>query len=250
MRLMSIILMSWGRFHTEFHRQVRKASYNRLKHLSKTVSETRRTRYPGSHGRTVELVERGFSDDEFMRFIQCVHDADANYAFSLMAILGLRVGELLALRGDSLEGDCLRIKASKGSYSAYVKLPAEVVGGLSVRCHGSAPMFPMLRKTLQQRFALARAEAGLDDVYMITKPCGPKMVRCRRYRLSIHSHSLRHYAIQKFYRITNNPDLTRAFARHRDMKSTQVYMKKDQREFMELALRQMVPNIPTLEVLA
>lgn len=249
-RVVGIVLMSWGQFHAEFHRQVRKASYNKLKHMSKSVSDARKARYPEFHGRTVELVERGFTDEEFARFMSHVRDEEARCAFLLMATLGLRVGELLALRPSDIQGDCLYVRALKGSYSAYIKLPKGILACLKGRCNGSDRLYPMLRKTLQSRFAEARKAAGLDEVYMLTKPCGPQATKNRRYRLSIHS--LRHYAIQRFYHMTNNPDLTRAFARHRSIMSTQIYMKKDLRDYMAQAIEKMVPEISEkpMEVLA
>jgi hypothetical protein len=87
------------------------------------------------------------------------------------------------------------------------------------------------QKALRDRFKAYRELAGLDEVYMRTLPCGKYGNENKRYRVTIYS--LRHYAIQRFYSITRDLDLTRRFARHRHTETTEVYLKTSRKEEIE-----------------
>lgn len=226
-----VMAMSWPEFDRVFRREIRHLSHQRLKSLSKAVSTERKLRFNENHSKQTEM-ERSFSDEEFAKFMSVVKDPIDRAAFLVMATLALRPCELCALKGRDVQGGHMRVPGAKGSYSGCYALPAWLEA-LIPCCGPEDNIFPST-KTLRLHFVQYRRLAGLESCYLLTKPCGRAGVQNHRYRISLHS--FRHFAIQRFYDKTHDPDLTRAFARHKDMKSTGVYMRKSLGDSVNLVL--------------
>ncbi|MFA6521969.1 MAG: hypothetical protein WCT53_06350, partial [Candidatus Gracilibacteria bacterium] len=182
-------------FILEFKQQINGISRNKIAILSKELNQARRERF--LERRTVcEIVERGFTDDEFERFMSVVDSPIDKICFTFMAVLGLRVGELVALRGKDIQGDQLMIKSEKFCWNSIITIP-QALFQLLPAAGPDEYVFDVHDFTLREHFKLYRARAGLDAIYMESAPRGVAgaPAKCRRLTL----HSLRHYAIQRFY---------------------------------------------------
>lgn len=217
----------------EFSRFVRTAPHWQLKELSKELRAVQKERFISGRGRQCELVELAFTDEELERFMEAVDNPMDKICYTLMSVLGLRVGELCALRGEALEGDQLRIPTLKGGHGAVIRLPSSLLS--LIPCVGPKErIFPITTKTLRERFRKYRAKAGLNEVYMTTEPCGKARIRNRRFRLSLHS--LRRYAIWNIYKLKKDPDLARRFARHKHLQTTLEYFKSSRKDEIDALL--------------
>ncbi|MDD5340176.1 MAG: site-specific integrase [Candidatus ainarchaeum sp.] len=222
-------------FSRSFARRVARAPHWQIKELSKICRDAAKARFPW-HTRKCELIEKAFTDQELAQLLEVVDDPQDRLCYMALALLGLRVGELAQLRGRDLQGDELRITASKGSFSGLLRLPPALLEMIPPRRPGEL-LFSRTAKQLRDHFGRYRHEAGLDQIYCYTEPGGRARHRNPRYRLSLHS--LRHYAIQRVYNATRDPDLARRFARHRKLQTTLGYFKSSRKEDVEDVLAQL-----------
>jgi integrase len=133
------------------------------------------------------------------------------------------------------------IKSEKFCWNSIITIP-QALFQLLPAAGPDEYVFDVHDFTLREHFKLYRARAGLDAIYMESAPRGVAgaPAKCRRLTL----HSLRHYAIQRFYEQTKNPDLTRAFARHKRLDTTQHYLKRIQQKDVDKVIQTMC--LPTL----
>lgn len=226
-------------FTDEFQKKIREVSHHKLMDWMKELREVTHERYTGGKPKKAELVEKGFTPSELDRFFSVVDDPEAKRCYLVMATLGLRLGELCRLKGSDYNPETkeLRIPSAKGSYSGVIKLP-ESIAQIIPKKKPDEPLFNRTYKQLRDRFAIYREKAGLTDVYMYTEPCGVgRKTKNRLYRLTCHS--FRHYAIQRFYRMCKDVDLTRRFARHKRSNTTAIYLQSSRKEEVEALLEQM-----------
>lgn len=219
----------------------------RLVELGKKIHEERRSRFNDRNGPRVEMVERGFNETEFRLFMSVVDDRYDRICFTLMAALGLRIGEVLRIQGKHIKEGKLTILSEKGSFEACLTLPENILSMLP-NLADEEKLIPIVSKNIRVHLYEYLKRVGLDEIYLITRPGGAGRVPSRRYRLSLHS--FRRYAIQKFYRLTKDVDLTRRFARHRQVQNTETYLKTSRREEVELVLEKMVIQDPPMQVVA
>ena len=233
--------MEFSDFMGEFRQQLEVLPHHRLKEIGKELSRVREKRFQRHEGCKVEAVERGFTDEEFARFMAVVGDDQDKAIFTLMATLGLRVGELCALKGKDLEGDRLRVSGAKGGFSGYLKLPPPLLSIIPLT-EPEAKLFPR-HAEIRRRFDLYRSKAGLNDAYALSEPGGRNGTKRPLFRLSLHS--LRHYAIQRVMKLTKDPDLARRFARHKKLDTTLRYLRKSRQEEIEGAIEALaIPQEP------
>lgn len=193
-------------------------------------------RYP-RNGLKCELVDKGFTHEEFNRFISVVDDEKIKACFILMAYLGLRVGELTRLMKNDLDGNKLRINAEKGSFSAYLTLPNVLVDLIKKHKGRHLKLIDISNRQLSYAFDLYRSKAGLTEVYAYSAPAGKNRNFSKPlYRFSLHS--LRHYGIQQVYTKTKDPELARKFARHRKIQTTLGYFRKNSTQEIENVISQ------------
>lgn len=230
----------WQDFLNAFNRAVEMASHHKLKQLSKRIYREMKERYPRT-GLKCELVDKGFTQEEFSLFLSHVEDEKIKACFILMAYLGLRVGELTRLKKNDLDGNKLRINAEKGSYSAYLTLPDVLVNLIQKHKGRHLKLIDVSNRQLSYSFDLYRKKAGLDEVYSYSNPAGKNRNFTRPlYRFSLHS--LRHFGIQQVYERSKNPELARKFARHRKIQTTLGYFRKNNAQEIENVIAQMISS--------
>ena len=95
------------------------------------------------------------------------------------------------------------------------------------KSHTSKPYLDLnyIRKVFRYYISLA----GLNEVYDATEESSPSRAKRKLFRLT--THSLRHFSITTFNRaVGGDITLTKAFARHREISSTQVYVHTSKEE--------------------
>lgn len=207
-------------FFSDFRRFIRTASHQKLMLLSKELRVATKARYGGGRKAKVEGVHRGFTFEELGRFMS-VAEGEYKAAFMVMAVLGLRVGELCALRGKDFENGRLRVKGEKGGFSGYFRLPGPILAVMPRR-KPQERLFPS-HAMLRRHFIAYRAKAGLAEVYAHAEPGGRNGRHVRPlFRLSMHS--LRHFTIETCDRLRRDPNLNRVVARHTKMDTQLRYL--------------------------
>lgn len=228
-----IVLMSWPEFRRAYHTQLLRSSHHQLIDISKDVHDALRRRYGKRKPLKVETVDRGFTDEEFLRFLAVVDDPMDRCAFQVMAKFALRVGECAQLNGKNIQNGVLIIPASKGGCAGCFRIPDGLKHCFPAR-EPEESLFQRTSKQLRDRFALYRQKAGLNEIYCHTDPCGRSNLSQPRYRLSLHS--LRHYGIQAFYKECKDIELTQRFARHRYIEDTIKYLRNSRKGEIESVL--------------
>jgi len=227
---------TYTNFLHQFELQIRTLSHTKLKYLNKRLRAVTKERYVSGRAPETEIIEHGFTEEELQQFMAVVDDETDRACFILMATLGLRPGELLQLKGLHIVDDEILIDSTKGSFKSKLKLP-ESIRALIPDKKEDEYLFDRTGPQLRRRFRNYRIKAGLENVYMHTKGCGHHSTRNRRFTLSLNS--FRHYAIQKIYNQTKDPDLTRKFARHREFDTTLNYLRKKGKDEIESVLNKM-----------
>jgi len=204
----------------------------------KELRDTTHRRYLSSGKKPLvdhEMCNRAFTDNELRSFLSVVHNKEDKACFVLMATLGLRENEVIRLRGRDLQGGSITVPASKGGCAGVYKLPPGVLESIPV-CGPKERIFMATNlwgkprasnkaaiHALARRFRAYCNEAGLDDIYLHTKPCGKAGTENPRFRLSLHS--FRRYAIRRFLLSSGSLILASKFARHRNVVTTLQYLK-------------------------
>jgi hypothetical protein len=220
--------MEYEEFRMEFKNQIQNVSHHKLIELMKELRGVTHRRYGGGAPRKYELTRRAFTDEEFARFMGVVESPTHRACFLTMATFGLRKNEAFTLKGRDLEGGRLHIKASKGGFKSFLQLPPALIDLIPVT-RPEKLLFGMKEHELVKTFNWYRDIAGLKEVTGRTAPCGVSMRRNKRYRFSLHS--FRYYGIQKFWlahqgiTTERRKELTRCYARHRDFKTTRIYLE-------------------------
>lgn len=204
----------------------------------------RRERFRKNESLQCETVERAFTDEEFEKLMEVVTNPLHRACFVVMATLGLRVGELISLKGKDLDREELIIDSTKGSYKARFRLPESILRIIRAT-EDDEYLFPITPAQLRRVFSIYRSKVGLHRVYMYTAPCGQNNIRNKRYDLTLHS--FRHYAIQKAYSSCKDVDLVRRLARHKHLETTLRYFRKNRKEEVEKLIENMAnPKIATI----
>lgn len=200
-----------------------------------TIAELRnrfkKTKGPAAYG----LLNRGFTDEEYSRFLQHVSSQRARTAFILMAERGLRIGEAVRIKTEHLDltQRQLWIDSEKGSHSTMVLLHADVLRVLADWMQYRARwgitseyLFPAKQRTnrrpymsplwLAREFRDAIKAAGLEFTYGVAKNNSRKLRR-------LTTHSLRHRFGQKVYNHTKDLLVTQHALRHKNPSSTTIY---------------------------
>lgn len=221
---------NFKQFRKIFLRSLKTAKHWQLKVLSKDVAKQFKISYPRPSSKKTELIEKAFTDRELEKFMSVIKDPVEKACFLFMAILGLRVGEVTKLKGKDINGQILNIWSLKGSYNATLKIPVALLALVPKRDPEDL-LFGFTKKQISDRFSRYRKIAGMNDIYCYREPGGRKKQILPLYRLSCHS--LRHYAIQKVYKITKDADLSRRFARHKKLQTTLGYFSSSRKTEVE-----------------
>ncbi len=192
-------------------------------------------------------MNKGFTEEELIRFLNAVDDPRALLMFTYQAVLGLRIGEAVRLhvRDINLKTKELRIENQKGDRTDYLLIPPQLfeqtVRYISdyedeiVKREGHlfwAENYPgrnscphISKDYARGIFRRIIRRLKMDETYSFSEGQNPKLL----HRLT--THSLRHYAITNFSRKNNgNAVLTSRFARHTNLQTTMTYIHSDKDE--------------------
>lgn len=183
-------------------------------------SEARKKRFQRRENKG-RNINRGFTDEELERFFQAIKNKQHALFFLYQAEMGLRVGEVCNLKVSdiSYNNRMLRIESEKSRKIDYLRIPPtlfELTLGYINKNRIQGRLFPKEPNGMRVRFREYSIRAGLHDVY------AHDTKGHRLHRLS--THSLRHYAITRFYALTKDIVKTQKFARHSRLETTQVYI--------------------------
>ena len=213
---------------------------HQLVSLMTEVSKTRKKKYKRNKDVKYGNINKGFTESELKRFLTACKNKKAYLAFTLMACLGLRIGEVVRIKLDDLDFMHRKIridteKAMTGDLlylhnkvhlllKNWVHLHQKII----LKCNGYL-FFSEKREEghisphwLRKEFRKSAQTADLVQWYCLAD--GDK--RRKLYRLT--THSLRHYFITKMYKESKNPLHTQRLARHRVFKSTERYIRTEQ----------------------
>ncbi|MBU1681250.1 site-specific integrase [Candidatus Micrarchaeota archaeon] len=211
------------------------------------LSDHRKRRFLRSRIPKYGSLNKGFTEDELVKFLNCVDDHKALLLFTFQAVLGLRISEAVQIhvKDINLKTRELKIHNVKCDRLDVLPIPPQLfeqtIKYISdwedeiVRHEGYlfySEFYPRNNKTPHIRTDYARVyftkalnKAKLDETYAISTGSQPKLM----HRLT--THSLRHYAITNFAKKNNgNVMLTSKFARHRKINTTMVYVYTQKEE--------------------
>ncbi len=240
----------------------------RVEELQKLISHHYTHKWKHKSYRKYGSINKGFTQEELARFLSIIEDDRFLLLFSYQAFCGLMLGEAVKVNISDLDftAHTLKVHTEKAQTLDMQKVPEflfsqtldyirkhekeieEAKGYLfyTDKRHSNTEMpyvnLNYARKVFRHYISLA----GLNEVYDTTEESIPSRAKRRLYRLS--THSLRHYAITSFNRAVNgNITLTKAFARHREISSTQVYVHTSKEELYNAVERAFSTNNPILE---
>ncbi len=217
----------------------------RVEELRALVSKHHEIKWRRRTYRKYGSLNKGFTLEELTKFLEAVKEPRHKLLFEYQAYLALRVGEVckLNIRDFDFNTRELKIKTEKAhtldvlivprflfeETLAYVRERTKEIDGAQgylfytdkTRSHTDKPYFDLdyIRKVFRYYISLT----GLNEVYDTTDETTPNRAKRRLHRLT--THSLRHFGITAFNRaVGGDIMLTKAYARHREVSSTQVYV--------------------------
>jgi len=211
------------------------------------LTEERKRRFLRRRMPKYGSMNKGFVDEELVKFMNALEDDKAVLMFSYQAILGLRIGEAVRIhiRDINLKTKELRIDTEKGKRTDYLPIPQTLFDKTlnfitqnqsEIASHKGFLFWsgyyperndcPHIHTNYARTvFYKAVRMAKLDETYGVSMGENPKLL----HRLT--PHSLRHYAITNHVRKNNgNVVLASKFARHRDIDTTMIYIHSDKEE--------------------
>jgi integrase len=222
-------------------------SKNKLQALRDKISEIKRKKYPNKNEKKYSNVDKSFSEEELKKFLKACRSEKTFIAFSMMAMLGLRVGEAVKVNLNQLDfvKNKIKILTEKSNTVDFLHLHSEVRKLLyswvqknreEILKHDGFIFFPDVKSKSQRKhispdwlrneFRKVCDSTGLNDCYSESEdarnPIKSKNGKRKLHRLT--SHSLRHFFISKVYSGCLDPIKTQMLARHSDFKSTKFYI--------------------------
>jgi integrase len=214
------------------------------------LSDARKRRFLRSRIPKYGSLNKGFEEEELVRFMNALEDPKAELLFTFQAVLGLRISEVVKIniKDINLKTKDLKIHNEKADRIDYLPIPPQLFNKTldfitqnedEISSHKGflfwADLYPeqndcphISKNFVRNIFRQAIKKTKLDETYGVSEGNTPKLL----HRLT--THSLRHYAITNFSRKNNgNITLTSAFARHRDLKTTMTYVYTNKKELYE-----------------
>ncbi|MCL5092304.1 MAG: site-specific integrase [Candidatus Marsarchaeota archaeon] len=223
----------------------------RVEELQKVISHYYTTKWKHRKFRKYGSINKGFTQEELERFLGVIKEPRFRLLFEYQAYCALRVGEVCQLNIKDFDFKImeLRVKTEKAHTLDTLRVPQflfeqtldyirehakeidDAHGYLFYKdkrkSHTNKPYLDLnyIRKVFRYYVSLA----GLTEVYDTTEESSPSRAKRRLYRLT--THSLRHFGITTFNKaVSGDIILTKAFARHREISSTQVYVHTSKEE--------------------
>jgi len=221
-----------------------------LVEIRKMIMKTFRKRFQRSRIPKYGSLNKGFTEQELIKFFRVVDNPKFRLLFSYQAQLGLRIGEAvrISVKDIKFESRELVVKTEKAMTLDALLIPAPLFqetldfiqahavaiekaqGCVFFKEEGKSRLDqPFLAENYARKmFRLYAQRAGLLEVYDQSDESRPNRAVRSLHRLT--THSLRHYAITKFAQQTNgNIFLTSKFARHTKPATTMVYISTDRK---------------------
>ncbi|MCL4379517.1 MAG: site-specific integrase [Candidatus Marsarchaeota archaeon] len=217
----------------------------RVEELQKLVSEHYTKKWRKRRFTKYGAINKGFTQSELDLFLDVVKEPRFRLLFSYQAYLGLRIGEAckLNMRDFDFKIRELRVNTEKAhtldtlivpqflfeQTLEYIRTNQKAIEGAQgylfykdqQKSRKGTPYLDL--NYVRNRFRDYISLVALNEAYASTDETIPNRAKRTLHRLT--THSLRHYAITTFNRAVNgNITLTKAFARHREIGSTQVYI--------------------------
>ena len=223
----------------------------RVEELQKLISHYYTTKWKHRKFRKYGSINKGFTQTELDRFLGVIKEPRFRLLFEYQAYCALRVGEVCQLNIKDLDFNIreLRVKTEKAHTLDTLRVPQflfeqtleyiqahakeidEAQGYLFYKdkrkSHTNKSYLDLnyIRKVFRYYISLA----GLNEVYDTTEESSPSRAKRKLFRLT--THSLRHFGITTFNRaVSGDIMLTKAYARHREISSTQVYVHTSKEE--------------------
>ncbi len=225
-----------------------------LVEIRKMVMQQFRKRFQRSRIPKYGSLNKGFTEQELIKFFKVIDNEKFRLLFSYQSQLGLRIGEVVRINIKDIrfESRELVVKTEKAMTLDTLLIPAplfketldyiESSSGSVEKAQGfiffkeagkSRTPEPYLDQNyVRNAFREYVRKANLDEVYDQSDESRPGRVPRRLHRLT--THSLRHYAITRFAEQTNgNVFLTSKFARHIKPDVTMTYINTNKKQLYE-----------------
>lgn len=179
------------------------------------------------------------TESELRRFAETPDTVPRNdLAWKLLAWLGLRRGELLALKAQDvrLEDGVIIIRNGKGNRDRHMPVPAILAPALRAQTQSVSPELYLLRGDMGGQWSVGSFNAGFKK----------HLARCALDRQGVTPHTLRHsFATHLLEKGVNIVEI-QALLGHADIKSTLVYLHMGKKQ-LEKALERHVLNYPGVQ---
>ncbi len=229
----------------ELNRLLPTLSKWRVEELRAIISEFHTNKWKRHRTPKYGTINKGFTTAELNQFLSVIGDDRYRLLFKYQAYLGLRIGEVIKLNVKDINFNTriLKVHTEKAASLDTLCIPRFLFDETTqfIRSHtkeiDSAEgylFYADKRRSfttdlhvdqdyMRNIFRYYLQIAGLDEVYDTTSESNPRRTRRRLHRLT--THSLRHHAITMFSKSNSgNLPLTKRFARHQSVSSTQVYI--------------------------
>ncbi|MFH1520521.1 MAG: site-specific integrase [Candidatus Micrarchaeota archaeon] len=211
------------------------------------LSDARKRRFLRCRIPKYGTLNKGFTEEELIRFLNSIEDPKMLLLFTYQAVLGLRVGEVVKLhiKDINLQTCELKIDNQKGGRADCLPIPARLFDqtirlindyeNAIFKAKGylfwaenypdSNPCPYISKNFVRNIFRKTIQKLKLDETYGLSDGQTLKLL----HRLT--THSLRHYAITNFSKKNNgNVVLTSKFARHHRIETTMTYIHTGKEE--------------------
>lgn len=235
-------------------------SKKRLVNLITALSDMRKKKYLRRRDKRYGNLNKGFTDEELVKFLKACRHTKAKIAFMMQAFLGLRVGEVVKVKAEDVDfcKNRIRIFTEKANTVDFLYLHRAIRGVLydwvgknqdEIAAHSGYIFYSenmaenrehISDNWLRKEFRDVCKLCGLDEWYAEADDDKHPFFKTHNRHRKLHrltTHSLRHYFITKVYKRSNNMKHTQKLARHTDIQSTQVYIYTNPEE-LENTLRE------------
>lgn len=217
----------------------------RVEELQKQLSQFYMQKWKKRRFPKYGALNKGFTTEELHKFLAVINEQKYRLLFEYQAFLGLRIGEVVKLNMKDIDFNArvMRVHTEKAhtldtllipqflfeETLAFVRENNEQIDKaqgyifFADKLKSHSKELHVNQNYVRNVFRHYLSLTGLNDIYDTSNESLEGRAKRSLHRLS--THSLRHHAITTFNRSVNgNVTLTKAFARHRDLSSTQVYI--------------------------
>jgi len=214
--------------------------------MIKFLSNVKKSKYERIKTPKYGTISKDFTEEELNTFFKNCSSKKALIAFQIMAYLGLRVGEVVTIKITDVDMNkhLIRVNTEKAKTLDELYIHERIRPYLYEwiqnnkeeikKCDGFVLYSAMIGRQnispnwLRNKFRAVAKRADLDETYGISLERKSNRIERTLHRLT--THSLRHYFITRVYRTTKNPIHTQKLARHKEFKSTQIYIHTNKDE--------------------